>query len=103
MRGLSSDFAVGNLADVQAKLDELKKSGFEGVLVDKRRVPLANLIEILSKVRAGSVDANRIAAQLNAIIARADQVRFIVGDIKVGSADLGGGSKGPMFPAGSAG
>ena len=103
MRGLSSDFAVGNLADVQAKLDELKTSGFEGILVDKQKVPLANLIEALSKVRAGSVDPSRIAAQLNTLIARADQVRFIVGDIKVGSTDLDSGKKGPMFPAGSAG
>jgi hypothetical protein len=103
MRGLSSDFAVGNFGGVQSKLDDLKNSGFEGVIADNQRVTLARLTELLGKVRAGSVDPDQIAAKLNSAIAHADRVRFIVGDIKVGSADLNNGTPGAMFPAGSAG
>lgn len=103
VRGLSSDFAVGNFGGVQSKLDDLKNSGFEGIIADNQRVTLARLMEILGKVRAGSVDPDQIAAQLNSVIAHANQVRFIVGDIKVGSADFDKGTQGTMFPAGSAG
>ncbi len=103
MQGLSSDFAVGNFGSVQSKLDDLKKSGFEGIMADNQKVTLARLTEILGQVRAGNVNSDRVAAQLHQIIAHAARVRFIVGDIRVGSADLDKGVPGAMFPAGSAG
>jgi hypothetical protein len=104
MQGLSSDFAMGNLGGVQAKLDDLKNSGFEGIVADNQKVTLARLIEILGQVQAGNVSGGKVAAKLEQIIAHAEQVRFLVGDIRLGSANLGGGpAHGAMFPAGSAG
>ena len=102
MRSLSSDFAGGDLGGVLAKLDELKSLGFEGIMVDDEIVSLSRLLDLLAKVRAGNLDPDRVAAQLLAVLQGASEVRFIVGDIRVNSVDLGGGG-GSVFPAGSAG
>ena len=102
VRDLSSDFAVGDLGGAEAKLQGLKSQGFEGVLVDRQIMRLGRLMEILAQVRSGDLDADRVAAKLLQIIRGASQVRFIAGDIKVGSVDLDG-DNGTLFPAGSAG
>ncbi len=112
MQGLSSDFAAGNYGGVQAKLDSLKNSGFQGIIIDNQMVSVARLSQILGQARLGNIDPDKVAAQLRELVAHAGDVRFIVGDVRVGSADLRNGnngnqgnqgSQGSVFPAGSAG
>lgn len=101
VRDLSADFAVGDLGGVEAMLLGLKNHGFEGVLADRQIMRLGRLMEILAQVRSGELDPDQVARNLLRVIAGATHVRFIAGDIKVGSVDFD--QNGTLFPAGSAG
>ena len=101
LRGLSSDLAIGDVTGAQTKLSGLQSLGFEGVLVDDTIVYIARMLDLLAQIQSGNLNAAQVAASLNELMAIATHFRFIVGDIRVGSVDLGDDS-GTVFPAGSA-
>jgi hypothetical protein len=102
--GLSGDFSQGNLTNVLAKLDELKRLGFEGVMFDDDQMVSVNaLIDLLGDVQQGEVAGERVAATLLAYLNEADEVRFVMGGIFTNVADLNAGVEGSTFPAGYAG
>lgn len=102
--GLSGDFSQGNLTNVLAKLDELKRLGFEGVMFDDDQMVSVNaLIDLLGDVQQGEVAGERVAATLLAYLNAADEVRFVMGGIFTTAADLNAGVEGSTFPAGYAG
>ena len=103
--GLSSDFSQGDLATVLAKLNELKRLRFEGIMFDHdQMISVDRLIALLTAVQGGSTSGASVAASLLAYVQAADVVRFIMGGIYMTAADLNVGAvPGSVFPAGSAG
>ena len=107
--GLSSDFAMGNYASIQRKLDGISAQGFEGVRIDDwsgDRLIMSNmlsvdaLMQLLAKVQSGQVSPGGAADQLRQVLNLGDRMRFVAGGKQVAWVDPDG--TGNVFPAGSA-
>jgi hypothetical protein len=102
---LSADFSRGDLATVQAKLQELQALGLDGIRFDGvLMISIEQLIALLNQVQAGSISGATAASTLLAYVEGADVVVFVNGGIVMTIADLNVGTvPGSVFPAGSAG
>lgn len=102
--GLSSDFSKGDIDRAIAKLNELKRLGFEGIMFDGEMVSVDQMLALLADVQSGAVSGEQAAATLLAYLNASAGARFVMGGVLVTVADLNAGAgAGTIFPAGSAG
>ncbi len=102
---LSADFSRGDLATVQAKIQELQALGLDGIRFDGvLMISIEQLMALLGQVQSGDVSGSTASSTLLNYVESADDVAFVNGGIVMATADLGvGGVPGSVFPAGSAG